>query len=170
VNYGQEPVAQTSGTIRSQRTRPKPAASSGRVSVTLDSVTSLCPGMERPGLDGVVFVGLQKIDAFVRDMRKNAQIPNGVWDEDSAVKRYLAYLSMLVDIALSDIAMSAVHSNDVAVLMKERILVEYANKAVHFNKHPDYALFMTTIHEATSVRDKTRDGGGSPERLAAASP
>jgi hypothetical protein len=163
-------VAQTSGTIRSQRTRPKPAASSGRVSVTLDSVTSLCPGMERPGLDGVVFVGLQKIDAFVRDMRKNAQIPNGVWDEDSAVKRYLAYLSMLVDIALSDIAMSAVHSNDVAVLMKERILVEYANKAVHFNKHPDYALFMTTIHEATSVRDKTREGGGSPERLAAASP
>jgi hypothetical protein len=53
--------------------------------------------------------------------------------------------------------MSAVHSNDVAVLMKERILVEYANKAVHLNKHPDYALFMTTIHEATSVRDKTRD-------------
>ena len=150
-----------------QRPRPRPASPPADISVTIDSVTPVCPGMQRPGLDGVVYFGLQRVDALVRDMRRDIQVPNGVWDEESAVRRYLAYLGMLVDIALSDIAMSAVHSNDMAVLMKERMLVEYANKALYFNEHPDYALFMTTIHEATSVRDKIRAGGVS-ENLAAA--
>ena len=148
--------------------RHKPIARTARPSVAVDSVTPLCPGMERAGLDVVVYIGLQKIDTLVRDMRKDVLIPNGVWDEESAIKRYLAYLSMLVDIALSDIAMSAVHANDIAVLMKERMLIEYANKAVYFNAHGDYALYMTTIHEAKSVKDKARDGGGSAEDLAAA--
>jgi hypothetical protein len=142
------------------------AKASTDVSVTVDSVTTRCPGMERAGLDGIVTLGLRKIDALVREMRKNVLVPNGVQDQESSVKRYLAFLSMLVDIALADIVMSAVHSNDLAVLMKERMLVEYASKAVYFNNHPDYALFMTTIHEATSIRDKIRDGGGSASDLA----
>ncbi|MHB8355433.1 MAG: hypothetical protein ACYDDQ_01945 [Vulcanimicrobiaceae bacterium] len=152
------------------RPNPKPvgAAAPATVTLTINSVTPSCPGMERPGLDGVVYIGLQEVDALVRDMRKDIGIPNGVWDEESAVRRYLVYLSMLVDITLADIAMSAVHSNDMAVLMKERMLVEYAIKAIYFNDHPDYALYMTTIHEALSIRDKTRDGGGSVEELQAA--
>lgn len=151
-----------------QRPRRKRIAPPVQASVSIESVTPLCPGMERPGLDGIVYLGLQKIDTLVRDMRRDVLIPNRVWDEESAVKRYLAYLSMLVDIALSDIAMSAVHSNDIAVLMEERMLVEYANKALYFNDHGDYALYMTTINEAQSVRDRTRDGGGSAADLAAA--
>ncbi len=62
----------------------------------------------------------------------------------------------------------AVHPNDMAVLMKERMLVEYANKALYFNEHPHYALFMTTIHEATLVSGTKSALGVFPRILAAA--
>jgi len=115
--------------------------------------------MERPGLDGFVYIGLVEIDRFVGDMRRDVAVPSGIWNETTALERYLAYLSMLVDIALADMAMSAIHSNDIAVLMKARMLVEYANKAIYCNNHPDYALYFTTIEEAASILKKNRDGG-----------
>jgi hypothetical protein len=124
--------------------------------------------MQRPGVDGIVYIGLQEVDALVRDMRQGIDTPNSVWDEESALRRYLIYLSMLVDIALSDIAMSAVHRNDIAVLMKERMLVEYANKAIYCNDHPSYTLYLTTIHEAESIWRKLRNGGARPEEVSGA--
>jgi hypothetical protein len=126
--------------------------------VAIESATPTCPGMHRDGLDGIVYIELQRLDTLVADMRKGISVP-GDWAPDSAVKRYLMYLSMLVDIALSDIAMSAIHGNDIAVQIKQRMLVEYAAKAQYYNAHPDYALYMTTIGEAESVLKKAKTGG-----------
>jgi len=132
--------------------------------VTIDSVTPECPGMRRDGLDGFVYMALKRLDTLVAEMRKSVSLP-GDHTADSAVKRYLMYLSMLVDIALADIAMSAVHGNDVAVEIKQRMLVEYAAKAEYYNTHSDYALYMTTIGEAESVLKKARVGGYDAETV-----
>ena len=151
-----------------QRLRKGSAQSPVTVTATVESVTPRCSGMERAGLDGVVFLALLQLDSLLREMRNGIGVPNGIWDEETAVKRYLAYLSMLVDVTLADIAMSAVHSNDLAVLMKERMLVEYANKALYCDAHPDYALYFTMIQEAKDVLKKLRNGGGDAEAVAAA--
>ncbi|MHB8145144.1 MAG: hypothetical protein ACYDEU_06070 [Vulcanimicrobiaceae bacterium] len=62
---------------------------------------------------------------------------------------------MLVDILLSDIAMQ----------IKQRMLVEYAAKAEYYETHPDYALHMSTIGEAESVLKKAKDGGYDAETM-----
>lgn len=147
-----------------KRRAPKPQSMTA--TVTIDSVTPVCPGMSRPGLDGIVYMALLELDRLLREMRMNVPIPNSVEDEDSAVKWYLVYLSLLVDVALSDSAMSAVHSNDLAVLLKERMLVEYASKAMYCGDHPAYALWYTTIHAAESVAKKLRQGGVGPQEIA----
>jgi hypothetical protein len=120
--------------------------------------------MERPGLDGYIYLALVKLDAFLREMREHIRVPYIV-DEETAVRRYLVYLSMLIDIALTDIAMSAIHSNDRAVQIKERMLVEYATKALYSNDNPGYALYFTTIHEADSVLKKLRRGGAGADEI-----
>lgn len=131
-------------------------------------ITAHCPGMSRPGIDGAVTVALFDLDALLREMREGIDYPNQSLDGESAVKRYLVYLSMLVDVTLTDIVMSAVHDNDYAVLMKARMLVEYASKAGYSDAHPEYALWFTTIYEAESVLKKLRNGGAPPEVVAEA--
>lgn len=111
----------------------------------------VCPGPSRKGLDGEIFAALKTLYGFVYDMRHDVQVPNDVQDEETAVRRYLAYLSVLVQIGLDEMALSAMHCNDVAVLMKQRMLVEYAAKGQYFHDHPDYALFSTTIDAAASI-------------------
>ncbi|MHB8145145.1 MAG: hypothetical protein ACYDDQ_09475 [Vulcanimicrobiaceae bacterium] len=54
-------------------------------------VTPECPGMRREGLDGVVYMALQHLDALVAEMRKDSNLP-GDWDPETAVKHYLLYL------------------------------------------------------------------------------
>lgn len=135
--------------------------------INITSATPVCPQVSRPGLDGFVYAALQHLDQLIADMRRDIGIPAGVWDEESAVQRYLAYLSVLVDATLADMAMSALNSNDLLVEIKQRMLVEYAAKAKFFSDNPDYALFMTTIHEAQSVLDKATRSGEPKETIAA---
>lgn len=118
------------------------------------SIVPACPGGERPGLDPATIATIQQLDVLVGELRQNIGVPNGVWDEESAVKRYLAYLSILVDVGLTDIVISAIHGNDLAVVMKQRMLVEYSAKGMFYSKHPDYALHLLTIDEARSIRQK----------------
>jgi len=125
-------------------------------------LTPVCPGPSRRGLDGEIFVAIKELYSFVYEMRHNVQVPNGVQDEETAVQRYLAYLSVLVQIGLDEMALSATHGNDTAVLMKQRMLVEYAAKAQYFNDNPDYALFMTTIDAAESVLTKLQNDPSVP--------
>ncbi len=47
--------------------------------------------MRREGLDGVVYMALQHLDALVAEMRKDSNLP-GDWDPETAVKHYLLYL------------------------------------------------------------------------------
>jgi hypothetical protein len=132
-----------------------------KITFTITGITPACPGMERPGLDGEIFIALQGLDSLIRDMRLNIGVPNQVIDQDAAVKRYLVYLSVLVDVVFSEMAMSAVHGNDLAALMAQRMLIEYAAKAEYFHLHPDYALYMMTINEAESVLKKNILAGTS---------
>lgn len=90
-------------------------------------------------------------------MRVDIGVPNGAWNEESAIKRYLAYLSMLVDTALTDMVISAIHNSDLAVIMKQRMLVEYSAKGRFYNMHRDHALHLMTIDEARSVLKKVRE-------------
>ena len=136
-----------------------------RFTVKVTSAMPVSPEVSRPGLDGFVYAALQHLDRLVSDMRVSIGIPAGVWDERSAVQRYLAYLSVLVDVTLADMAMSALHSNDLLVEIKQRMLVEYAAKAKFFSDNPDYALYMTTIHEARSVLDKATKSGEPQETI-----
>jgi hypothetical protein len=113
--------------------------------------------MSRPGLDAAVIVALQDVNKLVLDMRLNLAYPNGAWDEDSAVARYLMYLSVLVDLVLNDMVMSAITKNDIMVLAKLRMLIEYAVKGGYFDDYPQYALYMMTIGEAKDVYQKLKD-------------
>lgn len=124
--------------------------------LVIDPATSgaECPGAVRLGLDLQVIQLLKDVDRFVADMRKDIAMPDGGWNEDIAVKRYLIYLSVLVDVMLADMVMSAVHSNDMMTLMKMRMLVEYAAKALYYDRHPEYALWAMTIGEANDVLKK----------------
>jgi len=122
------------------------------------------PEVTRFGLDAEVTVALQDLDDLVRDMRADALYPSGVWDESSAVKFYLMYLSMLVDVVLADIGMSALNSNDMMVYMKQRLLVEYAAKAMYFDEHPTYALAMMTVGAAEDALGRLA-ASGAPANL-----
>jgi hypothetical protein len=58
---------------------------------------------------------------------------------------------------MADMVMSAVHSNDTAVRLKRRILLEYVAKAIYCADYPTYCLFFTTIAESESVLSKMRE-------------
>ena len=131
------------------------------VTVTIDSITPVCPGAERPGLDGAIFIVLAEPDQFIGDMRVAIPVPNQALDEDSAVRRYPVYLSLLVDIELAAMAALSIHKIDIATLTTQRMLVEYAAKAEYFARHPDYALYMMTIGETKEVLRKVRTAGTS---------
>jgi hypothetical protein len=98
------------------------------------------PEMSRPGLNAEVIVAIQTLYQLIKDMREGLVYPSAPEDEDTAVKRYLLYASMLIDSGLPDIIMSAIAEHDVMVQIKQRILLEYAAKAAYFDDHPDYAL------------------------------
>ena len=148
---------------RKKRSAPqRPVA----IAVNIDQVTPACPGGARAGLDGMIFLALQQVDLFVRDMRAGIVVPSAVDDERTAVLRYLAYGSVLVDVCLADIAISAVHENDLAVIMKQRMLVEYAAKASYFSNHADYALYEMTIGEISDVLKKHRIAESDPTTIA----
>lgn len=141
----------------------RPQGRRKKVTVTITGASPECPGGARAGLDGIVYFALKKVNQFVEDMRINISVPNQAFDEASAVERYLAYVCVLVDIVLSEMAISAIHGNDIAVLMQQRMLVEYAAKAQYYNDFPDYALFMMTIGEAHSIYKKVKMAGGDPK-------
>lgn len=125
---------------------------------TLQSITPGCPGYERPGFDHEVSLALIQVDALIRDMRDAIRVPPLIVDADTALRRYLVYLSMLIDVILADLMMSAVHENDLAVRLKRRMLLEYVNKAIYCADHPDYCLYLTTVAESESVLKKLTDG------------
>jgi len=126
------------------------------------------PAVSRVGLDSDVIMALQDLDRLVGEMRKSIPVPNGVWDESSAVQRYLVYLSMLVDVVFGELVMSALHSNDWMVHMKQRMLIEYAAKGAYYDDHPQYALFMMTIGKAEDRLRKVTDAGSDPGIIEAA--
>jgi hypothetical protein len=137
------------------------------VEVSLTEVP-MAPAFARPGLDAEIIRALKTMDDLVRDMRKGLRWPNQVTDEVSAVQRYLVYLSMLVDSAVSDITMSALIKNDIMVLAKLRMLIEFATKAAYYDDHPDYALYMTTIGDAKEVFGKLRDANNDQAAIKSA--
>ena len=124
--------------------------------------------MRRPGLDVDVMLAIQQVDALIKDMRANVTIPEPTKDEDTAVKHYLLYASMLVDSILPDIIMSAIAGHDVMVQMKQRPLLEFSAKAMYFHQHPDYALFAMTIGEAMSILKKNKLAESPPDVIAQA--
>jgi hypothetical protein len=126
----------------------------------------VAPEFSRPGLDPDVIRALQALDDLVRDMRIDVEVPIGVTDADSAVQRYLIYLSMLVDSVVADIGMSAMIKNDVMVLTKLRMLIEYSTKGAYYDEHPDYALYMLTIGEAKDILHKLEDANTDPQAIA----
>jgi hypothetical protein len=156
------------GSKKRGRPRTKARVTLVPATFTITEITPACPGGARPGLDAEVIVTLQQLDTVVRDMRDGLAYPAGVWDEESAVQRYFLYVSMLTDVMLTDMVMSAVHTNDTALLMKQRVLVECAGKAAYFNAHPDYALAMMTIDETKSVLRKAKHGDSDPADIAKA--
>jgi len=110
---------------------------------------------------------LKDVDAAFHLMRQDIVVPSSDDDiEGYAVKQYLVYLSMLVDVVFSGLAMNAVHGNDTLVLILQRVMVEYAAKALYYWKHPAFAVFMVIINEADSVVSRATDGGMSAERVA----
>jgi len=117
----------------------------------------------RPGLDGRIFVALLSLDELVRDMRSGVKFPSEILDGESALQSYLLYVSILVDIVLADIVMSAMNCNDQMVRMKLRMLVEYAAKAAYFDDNRDYALWMMTINEAEQTLRKLTDAESEPQ-------
>lgn len=124
--------------------------------------------MRRPGLDVNIMIAIQEVDALIKDMRASVTIPEPTKDEDTAVKHYLLYASMLVDSVLPDIIMSAIAGHDVMVQMKQRLLLEFSAKAMYFHQHPSYALYMMTIGEAKSILKKVTLAESSPEIIAEA--
>lgn len=139
--------------------------------VTLSVTGTLIPSspmMQRPGLDSEVILAIQDLDALINDMRKGLEYPSAPEDEESSVKRYLLYVSMLVDCVLPDIIMSAIAEHDVMVQIKQRILLEHSVKAIYYDEHPDYALYMMTVCEAESIVRKLSKAKSPPDRIAAA--
>ena len=124
-----------------------------------------CPGAIRPGLDPQIYNALDKVTLFIRDMHRDVRVCNQVMDEDTAAQRYIAYLSVLVDVSMREMSLSAIHGYDLALLMKQRMLVEYAAKAWYFHRHRDYALFMTTINEAENVVKKFKHAAADAETI-----
>jgi hypothetical protein len=94
--------------------------------------------------------------------------PSAPENEDTAVKRYLLYISMLVDSLLPDIVMSAIAGHDVMIQLKVHILLEHSAKAVYYDEHPDYALYMMTVCEAWSIERKLEKANNNPDAIAQA--
>lgn len=126
------------------------------------------PEMQRPGIDAGLIMAIQRVDALIKDMREGLVYPSAPEDEDSAVKRYLLYISMLVDSVLPDIVMSAIAGNDVMVQLKVHILLEHSAKAVYYDDHSDYALYMMTVCEAWSIERKLEKATNNPGAVAQA--
>jgi hypothetical protein len=75
---------------------------------------------------------------------------------------------MLVDAMLADIVISAIAGNDIAVIIKRRLLVEYGVRGAYCNDHPDYALYIVTIDHAKKMLKRMIDSGSEPARISAA--
>ena len=122
------------------------------------------PAHSRPGLDSDVISALQGLDRLMKDMRENLTcFPSS--DEEASVLQSLVYLSVLLDICLADIVMSAMISNDVAVRMKLRLLLEYSAKGYYYDIHPEYALFMVAIQRLRDMIGKAKNSGGSKAEI-----
>lgn len=139
--------------------RPKSQAVSAAVEMTIKSITPQCPGGERPGFDLDVLLALVEVDALIEEMRLDIHVPPVITDADTAVRRYLVYLSLLIDVMFADILMSVIHLTDIAVRIKRRMLLEYCAKGLYCFDNPDYCLYFTTVAESESVLDKLKKGG-----------
>jgi hypothetical protein len=124
-----------------------------------------CPGAERPGFDPDVLSALHGVNALINDMRLDIYVPPVITDADTAVRRYLVHLSLLIDVMLGDILLSVLHSTDVAVRIKRRMLLEYCAKGLYCFDHPDYCLDFTTTLESKSVLGKLKNGGQPAEDI-----
>jgi hypothetical protein len=122
----------------------------------------------RGGIDLHILAFLKDVDKAFRAMRADIAPSPGDDIEVECVRRYLAYLSMLVDVALAGLTMNALHQNDLLVVMLQRLLVEYAAKGLYYQAHPRFAVFMMRINEADSVVQRVKDGNLAPERIAEA--
>ena len=89
-------------------------------------------------------------------MREGLRYPATVEDEETAVKRYFLYISMLIDLILPEIVMSAIATHDVMVQVKLRSLLEYSAKAVYYDDYPSFALYMMTVDESASILRKLK--------------
>jgi hypothetical protein len=154
-----------------RREREEPASAKvDPIPITINgTVTPTSPEMSRPGLDAEVIVAIQWLDRLIKEMRDGLAYPSAPEDEESAVKRYLLYTSMLIDSVLPDIIMSAIAEHDVMVQVKQRMLLEYAAKATYYDDHPDYALYMMTVCEAASIHRKFEKANSNPTAIASAS-
>jgi len=108
------------------------------------------------------------LDELIRDMRLGLDYPATVEDEETAVKRYLLYISMLVDLVLPEIVMSAIATHDVMVQIKLRSLLEYSAKALYYDEHPSFALYMMTVDESASIVRKLRVAKAPKDEIVAA--
>jgi hypothetical protein len=122
----------------------------------------------RGGIDLNVLKFLKDVDLAFRNMRINLVLESSDDIEIDCVKRYLVYLSMLLDVALAGLTMNALHQNDLMVVILQRLLVEYAAKGLYYQSHPAFAVFMMLINEADSVVQRSKDGNLAPERIAEA--
>ena len=152
-----------------QRTEKKPSpANIPLANVKHYMVAPSAPGATRPGIDVELVVALQEIDRLISDMRNGLNYPNQAWNEETAVQRYLLYISMLIDVVLAEFTMSALHSNDMMLIIKQRLLIEYAAKSAYYDEHPDYALFMMTIDRAKQRLKKLRKANADASKIAEA--
>ncbi len=105
------------------------------------------------------FPAIVQVDALIGDMRLDIYVPPTIIDADTALRRYLVYLSLLIDVMLADILMSAIHSTDIAVRLKRRMLLEYCAKGLYCFDNPEYCLYFATVAESESILDKLHNGG-----------
>jgi hypothetical protein len=138
---------------------PGSHGASVRGGMPTESIVVACPGGERPGFDAEVFSALYHVNALIEDMRTDIHVSPAIIDADTAVRRYLVYLSMLIDVMFADTVMSVVHSTDLAVRIQRRMLLEYCAKGLYCFDHPEYCLDFTTTLESKSVLGKLNDGG-----------
>lgn len=148
-----------------KRNGPKPQTASVPADMRVESITVACPGAERPGFDAEVFSALFHVNALIEDMRADIHVPPAITDADTAVRRYLVYLSLLIDVMFADTVMSVIHSTDIAVRIQRRMLLEYCAKGLYCFDHPEYCLDFTTTLESKSVLEKLKKGGQPAQEI-----
>jgi len=123
------------------------------------------PAVFREGIDPDVIAALQDLDKLLAEGRDGTEFSFAVTDEASALRSYLLYTTVLVDVVLSAIASAAINSMDLLVIMLQRLMVEYAAKVAYYADHPEHALYAMTIGNAKRILSQLQEAGESAERI-----